>query len=415
MQQWLRSLLLIVIWILVATSLYACSVDMVPEAPSGQGEKDGVSETVPADSEDSETQGPVIVDDDSASPGDSDIVSPPDSDTQGSADIDVDGDTDADADADGDTDADMDIDGDADTDEREDTEWIPDSDTDADVTTDDDDSGSHYRKGIYGFVDIDVFRYHDFFGHSESFSIWAQFFEVTGDVYDIDSSVIVDAQEGVDDCGLVMDDGISTGWGEETVSWWNAGTATLSFDGQSLELEQWGETPVNYTLGMSDLGYSPQYGKEYIFRATGGDAPPMKLAMTLPEDIAVSIPHTLAGAPLPQDDLVLTWSGSTGDGEVRILYDAGRYEGATSGGYSIYPPYYTVTCVAADDGEFTIPGSILSMIPENLSARLTVIRANRSVVDIAEDMAVDVTAFIDETHVLNLPDAPDDDVPIEEP
>jgi len=93
----------------------------------------------------------------------------------------------------------------------------------------------------------------------------------------------------------------------------------------------------------------------------------------LPADLEVSEPTIADGAVLPAGDVGFRWTGAPGDEPLLLLFWA--QEGDS------FSPWYELTCWMADDGDFEVPGAILSEIPSGWGGHFAVGRLSRAFVE----------------------------------
>ncbi len=138
---------------------------------------------------------------------------------------------------------------------------------------------------------------------------------------------------------------------------------------------------------LTQAGWEPQWGATYTLSAEGGELPPFSAHLTLPEGpLNVTSPFVDgAFAPLELDGAKFLWDAAQGAApavEIAVISVMPTDDGR---GYSI-------ECLVADDGEFSLPGSIAQRYPKDHLTGVRVRRANRQQVDIGEGRWLSVFA-----------------------
>ncbi len=216
--------------------------------------------------------------------------------------------------------------------------------------------------GTNGFIELGAHR--SFSGAKlvgETFSGWAQFFK-TLEGESVRYGDAIDPLSGVDDCGVFAEG--STGAGYRT-EWLDVASLELvnGADKHAFQL-----TPAShdgyytYELGLTDLGISPRFGGSYDLLGGGGgfgDSIVIR-GLTLPP--ALSVVELERESRFERGDLHLTWQGRS-DTPIGLRIDVGAElrDGASG---------RVIVCLMADDGEFTIPASVLQAVPDGFATAM---------------------------------------------
>ncbi len=243
-----------------------------------------------------------------------------------------------------------------------------------------------YTTGVNGHLVLGARHSVHGANRAEFFSATARFFEVIRETDPSTYLQTIDELEDINDCGLQILNGDSIDY--EQIRWRDVGDMAVLSGDRAVDLERFEGGIISYEADLLDEGLAPQYGAEYRF--TGGVSP-IRLSVILPEDISFTVdPPRDLSTPVV-GDIILSWPRTDSDAVVKIVYSAARYTTA-DGGYTVSPPFYEITCIAADDGHFAVPASLLSLIPDNLQAELSLRRANAAFVDLPNDEVVFIVA-----------------------
>ncbi|HKO89986.1 MAG TPA: hypothetical protein VJU61_02475, partial [Polyangiaceae bacterium] len=187
-----------------------------------------------------------------------------------------------------------------------------------------------------------------------SFGAYAQFFDVEGQSGQYGD--VLDPLDGVDDCGVTRLGSVGSGANIHLLS---VDQATLHEEGRDYALEEFRSSSDSYYAYLFDLsaaGVVPRPLGSYGFSASGGSfAGSIELdGIVLPDTL--SLPGLVSTRRLARGALDLTWTGR-GQAPLRLLL---QIQPTLA---DIFEPY-SVECLMADDGAFTIPASVLDAAPD---------------------------------------------------
>lgn len=222
-----------------------------------------------------------------------------------------------------------------------------------------------------GSIHADWVRYEDDRGVEYDFSVNVQFFEVTTPYSGWVAGEVLDPLEGIDDCEVIRLDqtGTITGFRGE-VDYLKSPYVELGAGRWSSELVDYNGSPSNrvstYSLWTTqDDGPAP--GATLSLTVDAGDTAPeldLEDVLTLPDPIELTAPRLSWEATLPRRDTSFQWNaGDPADTVELSLFMRSEFNGQQY-------PMYEVTCEVSDDGEFTVPDSILGLADEGWSARV---------------------------------------------
>lgn len=221
-----------------------------------------------------------------------------------------------------------------------------------------------YADGSDGFVQLTVS--HNFEGTEQvtsGFGAFSQFYAPI-DGSEVSFGDVLDPLEGQDDCGVFRSANMGAG---VDIHFRQVGEATLLDGSDEIPLAEFMSGDL-FSYG-AELERTPRFGERYGVHVAGGEfgAAFDSDRVELPLDLSV---ETLEqSARLPRADLTLHWTGSGSDPlQIRMLL---------ASGLSDFGGELELRCLVKDDGEFTIPGSVLALVPDGI-AYAYVTRARRT-------------------------------------
>jgi hypothetical protein len=166
---------------------------------------------------------------------------------------------------------------------------------------------------------------------------------------------VIDPLEGEDDCGVFQGSGSGAA---PTLDFYDAAEVQLLDAGTRRPLSL---SPAShddfyqYIAELSEQGVEPRFGQSYGVSVNGGTfgAPFSTDSLRLPEDLVIN--ELSASSHFEPADLKLTWSGR-GDAPLYVSLWVSKSPSELGNAYHI-------ECVMKDDGEFTIPASVLEAAP----------------------------------------------------
>jgi hypothetical protein len=217
-------------------------------------------------------------------------------------------------------------------------------------------------------------------GREVGISMDVQLFQVVGAGGSWLRGEVLDPLEGLDDCSVTRLDQTGTiGVPDPEITFQDSPELVIRTEG-------WERTLVDYNPGAISRTYSfsgwldgegelpPDQAILTLDVAEGGSAPPMVLddVLQLPSRLEVTEPDLTWEAILPREDVTFRWTGASDGGPVELwLFVRSEFNGQDY-------PMYEVVCEVADDGEFVLPGSLLTTFPAGWSSLVEVRRTRIS-------------------------------------
>lgn len=224
----------------------------------------------------------------------------------------------------------------------------------------------------------------------------APFYYATMQVFDVlapgnavECGAEIDPLDGLDDCRLRYRAGF--GFGDEAViDWLDAGEATAF--GPDFSEPMAPEGMNSQAVFFSDLGHEPAWNGEHGVGWEGADVPPaeMRNAVTLPPELLLSSHELVEGTVLPAADLALEWTGQSSEPvEISMIFHEDPYQ---------FSQAFDLRCGVHDDGAFTVPGELLSIIPPGWYASFRITRGTMAEHDLGERrLRATASVYIDGT------------------
>jgi hypothetical protein len=192
------------------------------------------------------------------------------------------------------------------------------------------------------------------YGRLTANSVNASFFAVTDGEADWLPGEWLDPQKGVDDCGYATLAG--DGYSEPPEAEWLApDRVRMTMGDRTFELTpEEGTTVFTWSGSLDETG--PAWGAPYGLAIEGSDGMhgysgfagvELPELATLPEALSLTTPVLSAHDRLSRSDLPIRWTG-TSDGTVWLEMESGAG---------------LLRCEMADDGDFTVPGSLIALFP----------------------------------------------------
>lgn len=261
-----------------------------------------------------------------------------------------------------------------------------DDDTDDDATSDDDsgdddstaadddttvgDDDVFVPEDIAGEVLVELQEFNNGGGGMESMGkLYATFYDV---VTPASGGPVINLPENTDECAVslfTLDDINDEDPGETVYQ--SAGTLTLASSGGSFDIEAIAAGTVVFYQYTLDAGTQMPYDATYSVRVVG-DAFPAFYAqdsMQFPPELHLTLPTPSQNITLDGDYLV-QWTG----GSSQPVWLVARINSVQE--------YGEVHCKVANDGEFTIPGTLLSQLPAGGGGMLSLGHHDDNYVDV---------------------------------
>jgi hypothetical protein len=187
---------------------------------------------------------------------------------------------------------------------------------------------------------------------------------------------VLDPLDGLDDCSLTIlertDIGVSSGeavWLDSPEVLLESGSWSRQLEDPSPGPRQNGESRT-YLVSVEEVAQMPPDAATFDLTVAAGTAPELQLEglLTMPSTLAVTEPALAWGTTLPRADTTFRWTGVSDGQPVQIrLYSRTEFNGQDY-------PRYEIVCEVEDDGEFVLPGTLLTQLPAGWSAEVEVIR-----------------------------------------
>lgn len=192
------------------------------------------------------------------------------------------------------------------------------------------------------------------------------------------------ASPGPEECVVTTwdaDDALVTGGLPGESEEMDAGIITLSTPAWTVDLEAWNhDGPSQYYFELNP-DHEVYFDAFYEVSTSGDDMPAFSSVSELlvPAALHLSWPHISGWFEVPEDDMVVTWTGGSMD-EVWIEFHADElfeYDNVQ------------INCRADNDGEFAIPQDLTELLPTGESLVLA-LQQPRTTTFVVDDISIDV-------------------------
>jgi hypothetical protein len=192
-------------------------------------------------------------------------------------------------------------------------------------------------------------------------SAWAQFTDTAGVAQY--SGEVLDPLEGSDDCGVIR----KGMWDSSNQSFFPITSAALELNGRRYAFAL-ADNNLSWLPDESFAQLTPPFGATARFQAQGGGLQaPIDVPVRVPA--ALQVESLLGVSRLDAGPLRLRWSGR-GDAPLRLLLELTPQLADVQ--------YFTeLECLLKDDGEFEIPASVMSKLPQGIATATFVREARR--------------------------------------
>lgn len=237
-----------------------------------------------------------------------------------------------------------------------------------------------YYECMRGLADFSA----PFAGSDDSFSAYAQFYDVREYVPADHAEEVLDPWEGPPDCTLVRY-GNSASGGVEDVLWEDAGDVTFTLGRDIIEAEEYGDpvSVIGYLVGGGRA--SARYGQPHGFVATGDTTAPFEhpTAVVLPPTFGVVTPPFGGTPTLSPEQATVSWEPAT-QAEFMVTVSVVTN---VPGDWD-----FALSCMGPDDGVEVLPAELLSQFPRPIEARLRLSREHKRLMPTEDGRFILVTA-----------------------
>jgi len=221
-----------------------------------------------------------------------------------------------------------------------------------------------YRSCLDGMITWEVSTW-DNAGHTVHTRIFrAEMFRSASDAVYTSEREILDPYEGIDDCVVFTDNGRASRSEPEVVGWERLEHAVVELVGESLTLEEFygGETSARETP-VRELWYYTAEGEAVADAAAWEGSARVTLerldgqvltldGITLPPRVELLAPALGEGVTLHAEAQTFRWTGTT-SGTATVFLSV----------IDSISESHRVVCIVEDDGSFTVPGSVMALLP----------------------------------------------------